>query len=454
MKTYWILTTLLILFSSSIAADYYQQSYGFGTFTKGGLEGEVIHVTTLANDGPGSLRQALAHPGPRLIVFDVGGVIDLQEENIEIRSPFCTLAGQTAPEPGITLIRGGLRVTTHDVVVQHLAVRPGDAGKAPKSGWAPDAITLRKTGDEPVYNVVFDHCSATWAVDENVSIASGDPVTPEHPHAAVHDVTFFKCLIAEGLSHATHSKGEHSRGSLISHNTYNLSIIDCVYAHNVLRNPRCAGNTLTVMGNSIIYNWGVAHHGGGWDISYAVHLGDRFGKMDPAVLTAVGNVCIKGPNSTGDVFIASHKTRPGKAYVEDNIAIDIYGTPLRILDDPIMDLETPKVWPKGYRAQNAGTAAPEVLRTVGARPAQRDTIDSRIIHSIIHGTGHIIDSQDEVGGYPDYERTTRQHYHIPGSAEDRRYWLLALSQKLQTDETLDTSPLARLLDRAETRFNP
>lgn len=98
----------------------------FDALTVGGLEGTVIRVTTLAADGPGSLRSALEDPRPRLVVFEVGGVIDLQGYSLDVRSPWLTVAGQTAPDPGITLIRGSLSIETHDVVVEHIAVRPGE----------------------------------------------------------------------------------------------------------------------------------------------------------------------------------------------------------------------------------------------------------------------------------------------------------------------------------------
>src|SRR5258706_9334956 len=89
--------------------------------TIGGLEGTLLRVTTLAADGPGSLRRALEDPRPRLVVFEVGGVIDLQGHSLDVRHPWLTVAGQTAPDPGITLIRGGLAIETQDLMIQHIA---------------------------------------------------------------------------------------------------------------------------------------------------------------------------------------------------------------------------------------------------------------------------------------------------------------------------------------------
>ena len=159
---------------------------GWTPNVRGGLGGEVIPVTTLASSGPGSLRAALETTGPRVVVFEVGGVIDLATESLAIQEPFVTIAGQTAPSPGITIIRGSLSIFTNDVVVQHLTVRPGDAGQA--VGWEPDGISLGSAHD-----VIVDHCSVSWAVDENLT-ASGprfDGATPDDWRANTsHRVTF------------------------------------------------------------------------------------------------------------------------------------------------------------------------------------------------------------------------------------------------------------------------
>src|SRR5262249_18108355 len=150
---------------------------GWAARTPGGRDGKIVRVTTLAAKGPGSFAEAVATAGRRIVVFEVGGVIDLDKQILRIPEPFLTIAGQTGPAPGITLIRGGRLIDTHDVVVQHLRVRPGEAGHAKKSGWEPDGLSTLRTA----YNVIVDHCSFTWAVDENLS-ASGkffEGKTPE-----------------------------------------------------------------------------------------------------------------------------------------------------------------------------------------------------------------------------------------------------------------------------------
>src|SRR5688572_20468719 len=113
---------------------------GWAATTPGGRGGKVIRVTTLAAEGPGSLRAAIETKGPRIVVFEVGGVIDFGRSEVDIREPFLTVAGQTAPSPGITIIRGGINIAANDVVIRHIRIRSGADGQAKRSGWEADAI--------------------------------------------------------------------------------------------------------------------------------------------------------------------------------------------------------------------------------------------------------------------------------------------------------------------------
>lgn len=141
---------------------------GFGSDTPGGRGGQILRVTNLDAEGPGSLRAAIEAEGPRIIVFDVGGVLDLERKSLSITEPYVTVAGQTAPSPGITMIQGGISIHAHDVIIQHLRVRPGEASQAKRSGWEPDGIS---TSGGEAHDVLIDHCSVTWAIDENVSVS-------------------------------------------------------------------------------------------------------------------------------------------------------------------------------------------------------------------------------------------------------------------------------------------
>jgi hypothetical protein len=231
---------------------------------------QVVRVTNLNADGPGSFAAAVATKGPRVVVFEVGGVIDLGARGLEIAEPFLHVAGQTAPSPGITLIRGGLTVSTNDVVIRHLRVRPGDAGQAKRSKWEPDGLTTHRAA-----RVVIDHCSFSWAVDENLSASGLNPSSA--------DVTFRHCIIAEGLRLATHGKGAHSMGTLVFGNNERVAILFNLYACNDVRNPRFNGGCSATVANNLIYNPG----------GQAIHLQNS----NPAI-SIVGNVLRHGPSTS------------------------------------------------------------------------------------------------------------------------------------------------------------
>jgi hypothetical protein len=404
-----VLLLLMTMSVEAVASD--RPAGGFGMETLGGLEGRVIRVTNLEPQGPGSLRAALEAPGPRLVVFEVGGVIDLARKSLQVREPHLTLAGQTAPDPGITLIRGGLAVATHDVVIQHLSVRPGDANRPRKSGWSPDGIALNAAS-----NVLVDHCSATWAVDENLS-ASGPRY--DGPAATSHDVTIRHCLIAEALDDSSHEKGPHSKGSLIHDCCRNIAIVANLYAHNVDRNPYFKAETTGVIVNNLIYNPGRAV------IRVSFPPSEWKGRPTPAEgrVSVVGNVLIAGVDTRSALPMIAGT---GFVYEQDNVAEGREGQPVLVLDPKVQRLPEKPVWPSELQVLRSGEVIDYVLGTVGSRPWQRDPIDQRIVDSVRNRAGRIIDSQNEVGGYPNYRPTQRKLETIPEGAEARRQWLESL----------------------------
>jgi len=395
-----------------------------------GIDGVVIRVTNLAAEGLGSLREALDDRRPRLVVFEVGGVIDLRGRSLVVREPHLTVAGQTAPDPGITIIRGSLVVETSDVVIQHIAVRPGD-GASSEADRTPDAMGTRRGKSGPVRDVVFDHCSATWAIDENLS-ASGpaDVDSANDIDITSHDITLRSCLIAEGLSHSVHPKGEHSKGTLIHDGVRNVSIIGCLYAHNRERNPRLKGGTTATLSGSVMYDWG----------NQCVGVGARGNRriLEPAEAMLIDNVAIAGPDTRSAVFVKS--VDPGaKVMLRDNVAVDAHGAPLRLADDGVRAVID--------RPAEAGayTQLERVLRTAGSRPARRDAVDARIVQSVIDGTGHIIDGQQQVGGYP-VRGATKRALVVPEN--QRAGWLQRMSDELEIGAILDMTPLWKRLNVA------
>jgi len=409
----------LLLVVSSVRAEESEsfsfKAVGFAN-PLGGSGGEVIRVTNLDAEGTGSLRAALETKGPRIVVFEVGGVIDLEKKPLVIREPFVTIAGQTAPSPGITLIRGHFSIQTHDVLVQHIRVRPGDAGEPKQSGWEPDGIS---TSGGDAYNITIDHCSITWATDENLS-ASG----PQNkgPDATSHNVTFSNCIIAECLSNATHIKGEHSKGSLIHNFCKDIAVIGNLYAHNMSRNPCFKANTTGVIVNNVIYNPGLA--------AIQLHYSDAESKestFKPEIcqVSIVGNILIHGTNTKEGLALVASR---GDAYLEDNQAFDTDGKPVAIVSGNITILKEKPVWPEGLNSLAAKDVVDYIVHHAGARPKDRDETDKRIIREFQERKGRIIDSQEDVGGYPNYKMTTRQ-LSIPEDGIDA--WLESFANDLE-----------------------
>jgi len=370
--------------------------------TAGGNGGRIVRVTNLQADGAGSLKAAIESPVPRTIVFEVGGVIDLAGHALNVRNPYVTIAGQTAPSPGITLIRGGIDVRTHDVVIEHLRVRTGEAGFAKHSGWERDGLSTHPGAA----NVVVDHCSFAWATDENLS-ASGERfagTTPDAWRAATsHNLTYSNNIVAEGLAFSTHGKpGEHSKGSLIHDNVTDILIIGNLYAHNGQRNALFKGGARGAFVNNLIYDPGKrAVHYNLW----ASEWGDR--TFQTGKLAVVGNVLRGGASTERELaFFMLGGEGDVELYMADNIALDRTSAPLPMIgryknaSGRIVEVTTRPKLPLGIEPLPAADVADAVLAHAGARPWDRDAIDRRVVDEAKTGGGHIIDSENEVGGYP------------------------------------------------------
>ncbi len=367
---------------------------GFGSDTPAGRAGAILRVSTLSDSGPGSLREALATPGPRMVVFEVGGIISLKS-NLVINEPFLTLAGQTAPNPGITLQGAGLNIATHDVLVQHMAVRVGDqpGGPAPE---ARDGIAVYP-GRDGTHGVVVDHCSVTWAVDENMS----------HWGRGVHDITFRNCLVAEALSHSIHPKGEHSKGLLLGDFGQRISVIGCLFAHNVMRNPFVKGGVSALIANNVIYNPGDA----------AIHLGDIEGS-GPSWVTAAGNVLIPGPDTAWYASLAWMQTDAhpdARLFLHDNQVNARRGWHAWRRRHAPVTLDSPAdapVWVTPLTLRGGEKVLEWVLKQAGSRPVQRDTVDTRIVESVGARTGRILDHPQDAGGMPEIQ-SARHRLQLP-----------------------------------------
>ena len=380
----------------------------FGLETPGGSGGAVLKVSNLNPAGPGSLAAAVAESGPRIVVFEVAGVIDLGQTNLVVNQPFLTVAGETAPDPGITLIKGGVRIVSHDVIIRHLHIRPGDAGLAKRVGWDTDGIAV--TGKDAC-NVLIEHNSISWATDELVS-ASGP--RDKGPEATSKHITFRYNILAEALDYATHIKGKHSKGALVHDFSQHIAFIGNLFAHSARRNPYFKAHTTGVVLNNIIYNAD----------ANAVKLGfidnewshTAFTPKNPQV-AVVGNVLRYGRDSYSDLALVSYH---GDAYLHDNLTFNLDDKPMYDTSGVIMRLTAAPVWPQGIKVMAAKDLEQKLLPVIGARYWQRDAIDKRIVQSYFNRDGRIIDSQQQVGGYP---QITPVHRPLNVPAENINDWL-------------------------------
>ena len=380
---------------------------GHGSMTRGGSGGRVIAVTNLHDAGPGSLRVAVEAEGARIVVFRVSGTITLGSQ-LKISNPYITIAGQTAPGDGIALRQHPIQIDADEVVIRYIRVRLGD-----ESGDDDDAISSRYHK-----NIILDHVSTSWSIDEAVSLYHGENVTVQW------------CLISESLYKSNHVKGHHGFGGIWGSNysTYHHNLL----AHHSSRNPRFAsGCGYTDHRNNVIFNWGINSAYGG----EKRQQGNP--KFSHCVVNMVGNYYKPGPATIpGEV---SHRiVNPGSSnrgfaswFVADNFMLGNAAVTADNWDggvqpqqgQPGVDkLRLMEPWPAmPIHEQSAEEAYRDVLRDAGATLPKRDVIDRRIVEetrrgeATHEGTGYkeshpeidaskpsgIIDSPGDVGGWPE-----------------------------------------------------
>lgn len=400
IRLFDILVSILILsLSYQVAAlPVYPGAEGFGTATTAGsgrhlnpITTTLLHVTNLNPDGPGSFKEALETQGSRVVVFDVSGTIEVNAP-IVIDDPYITIAGQTAPSPGVTIKGVTLVIKTHDVLVQHLRIRVGDN----LMGYGPgnrDGIAIEYvSGGDDVFNVVIDHCSVSWALDGTIDLWRD----------GVHDITISHTLLSEALDHSLHPKGPHSTGLLIGQDVKDVTFNKSLLASNSERNPLIRENTSTEIVNNVIYNW---------DPYGYMAYGNSQGPANTANTNLIGNyfnVSAIKQNTTGfskSVQVSHKLLVQDQIYVEGNIG------PGRSLDtDGEWDLIklgseedyrslVPLVTQNILSPMSALATYDYVIQNVGARPAERslDVVDQRVINDVINESGQTINcvgSQD------------------------------------------------------------
>jgi pectate lyase len=378
-------------------------AWGGGMFITGGRGGRVIAVTNLNDSGPGSLRAAIDERGPRIVVFRVAGIIPL-ESNLNINQPDITIAGQSAPGDGICLANHSLNINTHNVILRHLRVRRGQ----PEGGQGSDNI-----GGNPVGQIIVDHCSASWGMDENLSLyrymkptAAGSDVK-----LPTMNVTVQWSISSEALNAGSHAFGGTWGGqdSTFHHN---------LFACNTARNPSIGMSGEFDYRNNVIFNWRHRTMDGG-DETSLVNVINNYYKPGPATnpdmqstIARIEQRNMYSPGNrwqTGSWYPAT-RGRPGKWYVAGNI---VEGFPEVTRDnwrgmrgpEELARVNTPfEGWP--VMQQTAQEAFESVLAKAGATLPRRDAVDKRVVEMVRTGkvitANGIVSDPKEVGGYPEY----------------------------------------------------
>ncbi|MBA3483816.1 MAG: polysaccharide lyase [Pirellulales bacterium] len=380
---------------------------GGGMYSFGGRGGKVYVVKNLNDSGPGSFREALEAGGPRTVVFNVAGIIPLKSRII-VRAPYITIDGSSAPGDGVCIAGDTVELETHDVIIRHMRFRRG-------ATWVGDRND--SIGGNPIGNIMIDHVSASWGLDENMSMYRhmySPPDGSKDLKLPTVNITIQNSIFSECLD-----TYEHSFGSTIG--GYNSTFHHNLWACNTGRNASVGMIYDFTFANNVVYNWRHRTVDGGDHRSYYSIINNYF-KPGPTTPTddPAGHRFLKPESRRSPHF----NTDFGKAYVAGNImagndrvtkdnwdggvqvdAADGYD-PKVVL--PAVKIEKP--YPHSYLEIEPAEAAYEsVLANCGATLPKRDAVDERVVTMVRTGTvtyeegKGIITDVKQVGGYPDYQ---------------------------------------------------
>jgi len=343
-----------------------------------------FRVSSLADSGKGTLREALEADGSRLVTFDVTGTIRLKSPIVV--KPHVMVSGATAPAGGICVADAFLVVAVEDVIFQHLRLRPGD--------------TMRQENDGlminyPARNIIIDHCSISWAIDECIHIWGA-------PGQLIEDVIIQWCIISEGLSNSYHSSGQPHSCGLIAGYANNVSLHHNLIAFHNTRYPLASGRVDVI--NNVLCGWG----------EQCMLFRYREAENTPTRINNIGNYYKKTSYSNlslGEVLIMDYGTpdAPMEIYSASNKHTrtikdewDLHRLHFSTVGT-VEQFRKKQPFPLVYPAaiEPAESAYTNVLANAGATLPKRDTVDSRIVSQVENNIGTIIDSQADVGGWPD-----------------------------------------------------
>ena len=402
-------------------------AYGGGEFSFGGRGGKVITVTNLNDNGPGSFRDACEQGGARIIVFNVAGIIRLKTPVI-IRAPYITIAGQTAPGDGVCIAGESVWMNTHDVVIRHMRFRRGETNV----GRRDDAL-----GGNPIGNVIIDHCSCSWGLDENISVYRhmynpGEGYKEEKLPTV--NVTVQNTISAKALDTYNHAFGSTMGGE-------NCTFMRNLWASNAGRNPSIGWNGVFNFVNNVIYNW-VHRSVDGGDYRALYNIINNYYKPGPLTPkdSPVGHRIVKPESGRSKLdFLAF-----GRVYCNGNIVEGNERVTKNNWDGGVQIEEQPNT--DGYTASmkwdepmpmaaipivSAKEAYTIVLDNAGATLPKRDIVDERIIQEVKTEKPYYVEGLDpasfyqfkyrrlpadsykkgiitdisQVGGYPEYKGT-------------------------------------------------
>jgi pectate lyase len=382
-----VFVVFLLAFSSALVYSQplaFPGAEGCGCFTTGGRGGKVVFVTNLNDSGLGSLRSALKNfDEPRTILFSISGTIFLKSI-IEVRSGNFTLAGQSAPGEGICIGGSGIDIEADNVIIRHMRFRPGDI-----NGEETDAITVKKSK-----NVIIDHCSMSWSIDETCSCYDNTNFTLQW------------CIISESLNNSVHHKGEHGYGGIWGGK--NATFHHNLLSHNNSRNPRLNGSRYhkqpelekTEVVNNVVYNWKMKCIYGGEQGTYSI-TGNYF-KPGPATSKSSSKRILEPWKPFSSYYFNSNFVEGNDLLTNNNKLAIAETNPL-----PNKYISNQPFIISNLKVSTPQAAYNEVLEKAGAS-IYRDTIDKRVVGEVKNGTftygeKGIIDSQTQVGGWPEFK---------------------------------------------------
>jgi len=412
---------------------------GGGKYSFGGRGGKVYVVTNLNDDGPGSFRWACEQGGARIIVFNVAGIIRLKTPVI-IRAPYVTIEGQTAPGDGVCIAGETVWINTHDVIIRYMRFRRGETNV----GRRDDAI-----GGNPVGNIIIDHVSASWGLDENMSMYRhmyNDSTGSIEQKLGTANITIQNSIFSESLDTWNHAFGSTLGGE-------NCSFMRNLWADNAGRNPSVGWNGIFNFVNNVVFNW-VHRSMDGGDYRASFNIINNYFKPGPATPknSAVGHRIIKPEAGRSKLKYLVF----GRCYVNGNIMEGYPNITKNNWDGGVQVEELPNTDKyTDYMKVNAPLPMPElkimpateayqyVLNNAGATLPKRDAVDQRITEQVRTGKidfisnvklpekqfEHrrlpidsykigIITDPSQVGGYPVYSGTPYKDSDKDGMPDD------------------------------------